>query len=381
MGVDLSALDVLCQRKLLGFGGGLVHQALAALVNFREPVGQDRIAQAHRRQQHLRERADVDRVFRVVVLDAGDGARAVAQLAVVVVLEDQRAVRARPFDDLQPPRHGHAAAARAGAVGIDEDDVGRYFFQRINLCAAGVAVIAADLVVEALKHQLRLQKAPALHGDPLSEADQRAQQQQDRLRARADDDIVRARVDAADAEGVFLQRLAQRRLSLLVAVGGQQVVAVDHVLDAFFPLVEVDDALVDALAAEIVGGIDALRLRTVRARGSLRQLVKRRRHEIALLRLADDIALDAELVIRADHGGLGNAAVGAQSADGGQAAAFFQAPAFNRPADGQVDLLIHRFLLILVGFDKIIEHAITSFMVILSFPKTYCNSVEIFPIN
>ena len=217
-----------------------------------------------------------------------------------------------------------------------------------------VAVKVGDPVVKALKHQLSLQKAAALYGYFFAEAAQRAEQQQHRLRAGAHHDMVGARVDAACAESVFLQRRAQRFLALRVAVGGQQIVAVDHVLDAFFPFREVDHALVDALAAEIKFRVVHLLPLFVRLRGGLRQAVKRGGDKIARLRSADDIALHAQLVIGAEHRCFGDPSVAAELTDRGETAALFETAVFDRLTDGQIYLLIERHPALPVRTDKII---------------------------
>ena len=86
---------------------------LAASTTLAKVRRHDEEAEAQRRKQRLAEAADIDHAtVDVETVQAGNGPRAEAELAVVVVLDDPRARGARPCQQRQPPRQAHGHAER-----------------------------------------------------------------------------------------------------------------------------------------------------------------------------------------------------------------------------------------------------------------------------
>ena len=79
-----------------------------------------------------------------------------------------------------------------------------------------------------------------------------------------------------------------------------------------------------------------------------------RRDKKASLRLIDDVALGAELVIGGNHGCFGNLETLTKPSDGGKARVLFQTAVFNGLADGLINLTVHRNRRVFVRRDKII---------------------------
>ena len=105
MALHLPAADVLGQRELLHLGSGLVVVRGARQVALKKLRRQDHVADAHGGEQKLGERADIDDAPPARdALHGGNGARAVAQFAVVVVFDDDAAGAGGPVQ--QAPSGG-----------------------------------------------------------------------------------------------------------------------------------------------------------------------------------------------------------------------------------------------------------------------------------
>ena len=87
-----------------------VRNPFAAERGTHERGRQHQVAHAAGGEERLRERAAVDDGIRVQAGERGDGLTGVAELAVVVVLEDERPRAARPLDERVAPCHRHHRA-------------------------------------------------------------------------------------------------------------------------------------------------------------------------------------------------------------------------------------------------------------------------------
>lgn len=107
-----------------------------------EVVGQHRVGQPQRRKEGLGERADVeDPGIFVDPLDGGERAASVAELAVVVVLNDPRAVPASPVEQRQASLEAQRGAER---ILVRRRDVGQARLGGAAHAFADVEAVIAD---------------------------------------------------------------------------------------------------------------------------------------------------------------------------------------------------------------------------------------------
>ena len=151
-----------------------------------------------------------------------------------------------------------------------------------------------------------------------------------------------------------MQSLAQRFLALNVAVRGQKIAAVHDILYVLSPFRKVDNALVNALSAEIIGIVAAFLFAAFSVIGLFGKLAYLSRHKVAALGAAFDIALNAKLIVSSRNGRFRYAAIIAQASDRGQLVAFFKAAVLDRLPYRQIYLLIHRLFQFFVRNNKIV---------------------------
>jgi hypothetical protein len=100
---------------------------LSSIIGIDEPLGQGQPGQAQARRQRLRRGARVDHVLRRGALQRSHRLAVVAELAVVVVLDDETAMAFGPGDGGPAPvgPHGHAQRVLVGRRHEHGPDVGR----------------------------------------------------------------------------------------------------------------------------------------------------------------------------------------------------------------------------------------------------------------
>ncbi len=150
----------------------------------------DQPARAEGRRQHLRRGTEVDDDGRVHAVQRGQRADVVAELAVVVVLDDDRAGRPGPRDQGLPAVHRQAAAERVlvGGRGVEQPQIAGQFpgddAVRVDparhdlgpgpaqdLAAGGVTGLLQSGPVPRRQQRVREQREPARH--PLGDQDVR----------------------------------------------------------------------------------------------------------------------------------------------------------------------------------------------------------------
>ena len=152
-------------------------------------------------------------------LERLDRAAAVAELAVVVVLDDRRAVAFRPGQQGHPPpqRHRHPERELVRGADGDQPGVGRDGLDHQPLC---VDRHRGHLGSERPQQPSRRPVPGRLHGDPVAWLQQHPGHQVDRLLgAVGDHDVPGVGLHPAGQADVAGDRLAQGRVAGGVAVG------------------------------------------------------------------------------------------------------------------------------------------------------------------
>ena len=186
-------------------------------------VRDDDPGHAQARRERLAERADVQHARSVETLQCGQRRAVVAELRVVVVLDDVRVRRARPREQLQPPPQPH-------------HDAGGVLMRRRRVREPRVSRRAREVepvVVErhrdepAARSAGRVQHrgvARIFDGDRFAGIDEHVGDQRERgARAFDDDDVVCAQRHAARLPQVRRDRVAQRAVAALIAVAARLV--------------------------------------------------------------------------------------------------------------------------------------------------------------
>ena len=112
-------------------------------------LGHHREAEPDAGKQHLAQRADIDDGPRAIEpLQGGEWTADIAELAVVIVLDDPAAGLGRPGQEIEPTRHAHD---RTGRILVGGRDIG-------GPCRRGRRYAAADpqaMLVDRHRHQPR----------------------------------------------------------------------------------------------------------------------------------------------------------------------------------------------------------------------------------
>ena len=284
MALEAAAHDIFRERELLRLARRRVVEARRGGAALGDARGQRHVGNAHGGQQHLRKAADVDGVVGRERLRRGYGARAPAQLAVVVVLDEQAAL-ARPRGERLPPRVG----AREGLGWT----LRRNFKKKLRAAAyRGLGALRARHAPAAVaQYPLALFEAGRCDGGASGRSEGAAQEKQKLLRAGGDDDVLRLAPHAARAVGIGGERAPQLRLAARVAARGYLAPPLERGAHAASPRFGVRGLRVYRAAAEIESRRLFLRL-AERAQISRRRLAAR--DEAAALRHALSAPLDDE---------------------------------------------------------------------------------------
>ena len=184
-------------------------------------TGHDQPAQAQSRRQGLRHAADVGDPPGVEALQRADGLAVVAELGVVVVLDDQAVAVRRPGEELAP------------ALAAEHDAGGELVRRRYERRVGGQLPDDHAVGIELARHELEAERPDLLvqavvrgvldRDAPPSARGEDAQQQVHRLGGALDDeDLVGIGDDAARASEVVGERLAQRVLAARLAVAERE---------------------------------------------------------------------------------------------------------------------------------------------------------------
>ena len=217
------------------------------------PLRQHHPAEPHRGGQALADRADVDHALGVETLDGADGLAVVAELPVVVVLQDHPAPRACPVDHRCPALGGQRSAGRELVRGREQH--GPFACQPVDTGA---------VFVEGERHgpyagsreQFPVEGQPVrLHGqwsaqDPVPAVEEQPQRVRE---ARADHDPLRLRSHTTRACQILRERLPE-----LDATGG--ITGPEHLVGRL-------------LQSSPVGGQPGRTRERGRVRGALAQVV------------------------------------------------------------------------------------------------------------
>jgi len=182
---------------------------------------QHQVAHAHLRGQGLGESADMDDATHLVNgLQGVDGTQPVAELAVVVVLQNPGTRGARPGQQLLPAAYGQHAAQRKLVRGRDIGQTRLAPDQRRGIQALFIDGHFLQACALGLEHAARHQVAGLFHQHGLARIDQHARAQVDGLlRALHHHDLIGRTDKPPRPSQIALQRHAQRRLAFGRVVG------------------------------------------------------------------------------------------------------------------------------------------------------------------
>ena len=217
-------------RLLIARHGGLL-PPVECLPPGQQGSGQDHVGQPDRRGQAPGEGPGVDDPpVPIHALHGGDGPPAVAELAVVVVLDDPALARDGPVQKLRAPRGRHRDPKRELVRGGQIGHRGPALLQRRRVHAAAVHGDPADRPATGQETALHGRVAGVLHRVDGLRAEEGHELAHQRLHAGADHDLLRRAAHAP----VFVQqpceRLTQRRFALRLAALQQLRGVVDDLL-------------------------------------------------------------------------------------------------------------------------------------------------------
>src|SRR5437867_2053975 len=202
-----------------------------------QPLGQRRRrhqpAEPQPREQHLRERADVDHdAVAIERLERRRGPLTVIEAAVEAVLDHRhlmaRRRRQQPQGDVAPDRE----PGRVVRAGLAIEELGRLALEqpleRVHARAAGVAVDRQQRGAERTKHLHRPRVGRLLDGDRIAGVEQRPRDEIEALlRAVHDQDVFGARLEP-EPQQVRGQVLSQRRIAADRVVLQQRLAFLAH---------------------------------------------------------------------------------------------------------------------------------------------------------
>jgi hypothetical protein len=221
--VVLAAADEFCEGTLLERRRADIEQVLDPLCLVDKPLWKDRPGEPERRCECLRGRAEIGDAGVVESLDRPDRFAVVAELGVVVVLDDERITLARPVEQL-------------AASGAAHDDPGRELMGRGDENGVRVeSVEAKPFAVDRLGDGLQLIEPEAFRlaverrifdrDTPRAGEPQQSREQVDPLGGAGDDnDLLRCCDHAARSSQLVGERLAEQPLAARLGVveGGER---------------------------------------------------------------------------------------------------------------------------------------------------------------
>ncbi len=184
----------------------------------------DHVAHPQARKQHLPETADVDHLPGFVEsLQRRERPAAVAEFAVVVVLDDPDVVLAREFEQRAAAREAHHHAERILMRRRDEREPRRLLQSRSSgLSPSPSTGIGTSVSPRRLQHAAHAPVARFLDPRAVAEIGEQAHGKVDRLMdARRDDDLVRRAFHRARDAQIIRQRAPQRPIAAARRVGQQ----------------------------------------------------------------------------------------------------------------------------------------------------------------
>ena len=310
-------------------------------------VRQHQIADAQRGRQAFRKGVHIYDPPRAVHLaQRRDGARGIAELAVVVVLDDIAVGRSgRPAQDLHAAGSGHDRAERKMVRRRQVDDRSVARRERIRAQAAFIERQRAHRHPAHIKNLVQLAVAGVFERIHAVAPEQLDDQVHQVLRTRADQNVVRRDIDAAEVIQIPRDLLTQ--LGRAARVGrAQQAVGVfaQHAARQPRPRCKRETLRIHDIRAEIVLAVvrrHGMRMRRRRF-GRLRlcrdgQLLL---HKIPAPRLGDDIAFREQLAVGGLHRDLADAQIRGQLALARQAGAARERAGHDIRAHGAVELLV-----------------------------------------
>ena len=343
-----------------GYGGGIERELRA--VAGHERVRQHQIADAQAGRQAFGEGVDIHHAACAIQLaQRGDGAGGIAELTVVIILDDVAVGRfRRPAKDFQSAgsRHNRAQWEMVRRRKVYHRCVTRG--QRVSTQTVLVQRCRTHGHTVHCENLIQLAVAGVLERVHTVAAEQLNDKVHQILRACADEDVVRRDIDAAEVVQVAHDLLSKFRRATWVGRTEQCTrVFAQHTARQPRPCGERKAAVIDKIRAKIV------RI------GLLRGENRRQRRCKWLLRLGDwhgklllhkvaapwrrgDVAFGGKLTVSGFHGDLADAQIGRQLAFARQARAAGQGAGHDVRADSVVELLVERLLV--VRFEMVSQH-------------------------
>ena len=211
---EVSFRDELGQHRLLQQLPFAIQLGAGGRETFRERLRCNQITDPQPREQRLAEAADIDHLpGRIETLQRRERPAAVAEFAVVVVLDDPAAVLARVFEQHPPPREAHHHPERILVRRRDQHQLRR--LGEIGGRWRDPFVVDRDRPRRQPRHVQHAAHAPVariLGPDCIARVGQQPHREVDRLvDAGRDHDLLRRAAHRARRAQVVGQRLAQQR--------------------------------------------------------------------------------------------------------------------------------------------------------------------------
>ena len=327
--------DELGERELVDRAGVPVRQGLGRADLVDQPPREHKPTQPQARRECLARGPGIDDLFWGQALQRPEWMAVVAELAVVVVLDDQAAGVERPLDNLCSPsrreRHSERELVRRGQEhGVSGSElahpgaalVDRERRQRQPILRGGLARALLDELLDREGRGAARPEHPAEQPEPLREAT-------------ADDDVLRAGANAASPAQVVGERAAQLRQPARIRVT-ERVVGrhAERPARRREPRRPGKSREVGGAGAQVVAGLredDRLgRGSRVRWRGPPRHPGARTPH-------GGEPALGDQLTVGIGHGVPGDAEISGQCAGGRQPRSGSQTAAGNRLSQSRLE--------------------------------------------
>jgi hypothetical protein len=227
---EAAAGDEARERELFEQAGAEVIVVLLAGERIDQPRWREQPAKPERRRERLARRADRDHLLGDEALQGPERAAVVAQLSVVVVLDDQRAAPSGPGGERLPPLAAEGGTARVGVRGCDEERVDARVVERLRV-ESELVDGDRDRLQSACADRISVPGvARLLDGDAVraGAAEDATDERQPLHEPAADDDPVGGGDGAARAAEVVGQRLAQRLGTEDVGIAERRIGELGH---------------------------------------------------------------------------------------------------------------------------------------------------------
>ena len=338
--VQLAAFEDVGEGQLVEGRGAHVGGLLRLDQPVREVRRGDEPAEAQARGQHLARGSRIDHVVPVETLDGADRLAVVAELGVVVVLDDQRAAADGPVDEGGATLGREDGAGRVLVGGGDDDAVDVETVEQVHPHPALVDRHADRVQARSCQRRAVLGVRRVLDGDPArAGGTHRARGQREPLgEPRADHDVGRIRAGATRTVEVCGERDAQLRDAVAVEVGEPLAGGVrEHATEAAQPggPRELGDVRAAGAEVELDGrGLEdrAVDLGDRCVAGDARRAARR----------AGEVALGGQLRVGLDDDAARHAQLGGERAGRGEGGRGRQAAVADRLAERLLQLVVER---------------------------------------